>query len=771
VPDRSRLRLVVLGVLVVSLVATLLGRLWYLQVLNAPQLREAAQNQQIHDIVTPAPRGEILDDTGKPFVDNKPSLVVSVNRTALDRLGEDTKTAVLHRLARQLGKPYALLDHETTPCAYTKVPTNHGTEVVAAPVGAPWYAGPFLPCNNGLAYQPVVVSELKPTLAAAKKALQIKERPEDYPGVTVDLTAVRHYPRPEGAFASSMLGYIHLIGPKQLEALPADERSVYENAQVGFTGLEAQYEKFLRGTPGVKQVSVDHLGAVTGTVKETAPIAGDNIVTNIDAGTQAALEGQLQDAITAARHSGFTGDYAAGVVLNARTGGVVAMASEPTYPPNTFVPSVKARTYKQLGDALGSPLLDKAFGSASPPGSTFKLVSSAGLMHDRTLAPGGYSDCPTNYGDRQNFEGENGLGVIPLRTAIIVSCDTFFFALADQDWKRDQALISQHKPPREGVQNMTRAFGIAAKGGPGIDLPAGEVATGHIADRRNTKLNWEKNKKDYCAGAARRPKGSYLQQIDAHNCKYGYQFFPGDQMNEDIGQGTVTVSPLELAVAYAAIANGGTVFKPRIAKAILSPTGKVIKRIKAPVRGHLPLTKYEIGYLRDALYGVTTSLDPRGTAVSTFAGFPMNRVLVGGKTGTAELSNTDENGCWFASIGGPAGDKPQFVTVIEVNKADQGAVSAAPYVRHMWDKLYGFGGNKALFKNGVPPKSLPKVHIVEAGPPRHHHHHHHAASASTDATATGKSSTSPTSSSSSSPSALGPPPVLPARIERRAAVP
>ena len=110
-----------------------------------------------------------------------------------------------------------MLNNETTPCTYKTLHTSHGTEVVAAPDGAPWYAGPFLPCNNGLAYQPVVVSQLKPSLAAAKQALQIKEMPEDYPGVTVDLTAVRHYPRPDGALASSMLGYIQLIGPTQLD--------------------------------------------------------------------------------------------------------------------------------------------------------------------------------------------------------------------------------------------------------------------------------------------------------------------------------------------------------------------------------------------------------------------------------------------------------------------------------------------------------------------------------------------------------------------------
>ncbi|HVS67801.1 MAG TPA: penicillin-binding transpeptidase domain-containing protein [Mycobacteriales bacterium] len=710
-PDRSRLRLVVLGVLVLSLIGTLLGRLWYLQVLNAPELRAQALNQQVHDIVTAPPRGEILDDTGKPFVDNKPALVVSVNRTALDRMGKAEEEAVLRRLAKELGTPYKVLNNETTPCTYKKVHTASGIEVTSSPT----------PCNNGLAYQPVVVSELRPTLAAARKALQIKEKPEDYPGVSVELTAVRHYPRPDGAFASSMLGYIQLIGPDALNKLPPSERAVYQNAQVGVTGIEAEYEKYLRGTPGVKQVSVDHVGAVTGTVKNTAPIAGDNVITNIDAGTQAALEQELQAAIAAARHSGYTADYAAGVVLNARTGGVVAMANAPTYPPNTFVPSVKAKIYKQLQHAEGSPLVDKAFQSASPPGSTFKLISSSGLMHDGMLAPGGYADCPTNFQGRQNFEGESGLGVIPLRTALIVSCDTFFFQLGYNDWLRDNRLVNkEHKPPVEGVQNMAHAYGLGES--PGIDLPDGEVATGHIADRHNTDINWKLNKKDYCEGAARRPKGSYLQQIDAQDCKYGYIFFPGDQENEDVGQGTVTVSPLQLAVAYAALANGGTVFEPRIAKAIVSPTGKLIKRIKAPVRDHLPLTKYELDYLRNAFYGVTTSHNPPGTAVGAFAGFPMSRVLVGGKTGTAELSQTsDENGSWFVSFGGPTGQKPQFVTVIEVNKSYQGAVSAAPYVRNMWDKLYGFRGNKALFPNGVPPKKLPKVRLVEAGPPPRHH--------------------------------------------------
>jgi penicillin-binding protein 2 len=301
---------------------------------------------------------------------------------------------------------------------------------------------------------------------------------------------------------------------------------------------------------------------------------------------------------------------------------------------------------------------------------------------------------------------------------------------------------------------MARAYGYGEP--PGIDLPSSEVTSGHIADRRNTLLNWKANKKNYCAGAKRRPKGSLLQQIDADNCKYGYIFLPGEQMNEDVGQGTVLVSPLQEAVAYAAIANGGTVFEPRIAKAILSPTGKVIKRIKAPVRGHLPLPKGDLDYIRNALYGVTSSHNPTGTAVGAFAGFPMSRVLVGGKTGTAELSGTSQNGAWFASFGGPAGGKPQFVTVIEVNKAHEGADTAV-FVRNMWDDLYGLGGAKAIFPNGVPPNALPKL---QSKTPAHNHNN------------SGKGSKSTPSNSTSSPpsagtSATGLPPAVVGREDRR----
>jgi penicillin-binding protein 2 len=613
------------------------------------------------------------------------------------------------------------------------------------------------PCWGGSPYEPIPVSQLSPTTTAIKQALQIEELKSRFPGVTAELTAVRNYPRPEGAKASAILGYTEPISAAALAKLTPKQQVIQRSTNVGATGLEYSYQKYLRGKPGVREVTVDHLGSVTGTVRTTPPKPGDNVITNIDAKAQADLEKQLQNAINTARGSGYSAPFAAGVVLNARTGGVVAMGSNPTYAPNHAPPTLTVKQYKKLLHAPGTPLFDKAFQAAEPPGSTFKMISSAGLVQDGMIAPGALYDCPTTFQNRHSFEGAPGLGPISLQMAIEVSCDTFFFRLGYYDWVRDNHLVLAHKAPREGVQHMARDLGLGEN--PGIDLP--NATYGHIPDRKNARLEWEQTKHNYCKGAHRRPQGSYLQILDRNYCQTGYTFYPGDQENEDVGQGTVTVSPLQLAVAYAALANGGTVFEPRVAKAIVSPTGKVIKRIKAPVRGHIPLSKSDLDYLRQCFYSVTTGA--QGTAKAAFAGFPMGRVLVGGKTGTAELPHSPhQNNAWFVSFGGPSGQKPQYVTVIEVYKSHEGAISAAPFVRNMWDDLYGFGGAKAVFTNGVPPSKLPHVGIPTATT------HAHSGTKSGSGTTRRTSRTGPSPPSSPLTSAAGPFAVQP---ERRATGP
>jgi penicillin-binding protein 2 len=742
VTDRSRLRLVVLGVLVISLVATLLGRLWYLQVLNAHAYGVAAQHNQTRDIVTQPPRGEVLDDMGRPLIDNKTALVVSVDRTALERQ-PDGGVAVLHRLSKLLNTPYKRLHHEIQQCGLAA----NGKTITR-------------PCWAGSPYQPIPVSQLKPNVASTMRALQIEELSEDYPGVSAQLAPVRNYPKPDGALASTVLGYLTPISSAALAKLSPHQQTIQRGTEVGATGLEASYQKYLRGKPGVKEITVDALGGQTGVRKNTPSTPGDDVVTNLDAKAQADLETQLRDAITAARSQGYAAPYDAGVVMNVRTGGIVAMGSNPTYQPNHAPPTLTRHQYKKLLHASGSPLFDKAYAGSGPPGSTFKMISSSGLIQDGTMSVGGTYPCATTFQGRHSFEGATGLGNITLEHALIVSCDTYFFQLGFDDWRTDNNLIKAHQKPREGVQKMARDYGLGEN--PDVDLPG--AAYGHIPDRVNARLDWQQLHKAYCAGMNNPSFSAQHRADDRDFCLHGAEFRAGDQENEDVGQGAVTVSPLQLAVAYSALANGGTVYEPRVAKAVLSPTGKVIRRLRAPVRDHIPLSQANQAYIRTALYGVTSSTNPPGTAAGVFANFPMSQVQVGGKTGTAELSGTNQNGSWFASFGGPTGQKPQYVTVIEVNKSHEGAINAAPAAKGMFDDLYGLQGAKAIFANGMPPKLRTAVAAVVAAATGHAKSGHAKSGKGASAKNTsGKSSSgNPTSGTTTPPAtAAGLPPALP----------
>ncbi len=679
--DRSRLRLFVLRVLVVSLLLTLFGRLWYLQVLASDTYQRAAADNQLRDVVTPAPRGQVLDDVGRALVTNRTALVVSVDRLKLLRQKDGGKT-VLHRLSQVLHVPYEELHQRIQLCG----------------------GGVQKPCWNGSPYQPIPLTDR----ANTRMALQILEQKELFPGVTAELEAVRDYPRPSGALASHALGYLGPITDAELAKLPSSERDARRRDLVGRAGLEKTYDSYLRGQPGVRQVSVDHLGAVTGTVNETPPKAGDNLVTSIDASVQATLEKSLAESVDLAHRTpagGGPADWAAGVVLDAQTGHVVAIGSYPSYQPDVFVGGISQQQYDALQKAAGYPLLDKSWMSAAPPGSTFKLISTTGLVNDGTASLDGYYDCTPSYsvGSRvfRNFEGES-FGSIDLHTTIVKSCDTVYYQLAYRDWLRDNALVLAHKKPVEGVQAMARAYGLASK--TGIDLP--DEATGHIADRLNQKLRWQQLKNDYCKGAKNPTFDAYRRALDAEFCTDGWRFNPGDQLNEDIGQGTVLVSPLQLATAYAALANGGTVFSPRVGKAIVSPSGQVVQQLTAPVRGRVPASPQLLDYIRNAMYDVPIS----GTGASAFAGFPMDKVRVGGKTGTAEVgANGEFENAWFASFAGLPGHKPQFVAVVMVSKGGQGGVVAAPAVRKIWDTVFGVEGQKAAFRTGAPPTALPHV--------------------------------------------------------------
>ncbi|MDT7570196.1 MAG: penicillin-binding protein 2 [Actinomycetota bacterium] len=685
---RSGLRLFVLRVLVISVLLTLLGRLWYLQVYAAARYTKAAQDNRIREVVQPAPRGMIYDSSGRRIVENRTVMVISVNRSII-RAERDGGKDVLARLAGVIGIRAVDIARLITPC---------GSRY---PDGTP-SRGPD--CWNGSPYQPVPVrSYSADDPRQAQPALKILEHREDFPGVTAELQPVRYYP--DGTMAAHLLGYLAPI----TDAERKDPKYAgLTTAKVGRGGVEQTYDVPLRGHDGVQELLVDKDGNVTGVQSDTKPQAGDSLILSLDENVQKLAESALQKGIVAARQRTdrnrggihYKAPTGAVVVMEARTGRIAAMASYPSYDPSIFTkPILPTATYKALTDPKkGAPLYSNATQGTFAPGSTFKLVSTAAAVAAGNSLTG-YYPCPPalRVGNRlfRNFEGET-FGTINFRTTLIKSCDTVYYGLAYREWQRDGGTKKNPKA-REVFPKMAKSFGFGSP--TGIDLPSDSA--GLITDRAYKQANWDAMKDDYCLGAKRRPPGSYLQLIDQEACTDGWRYNAGDAANFSIGQGDVTVSPLQLATAYAALANGGTLYEPRLAKALLSADGTRVTPIPSKVKGKLPVAPGTLAYIRSALTEVTK---PGGTAQAAYAGFPQG--LVAGKTGTADVHDKQPTG-WFASFA-PAAN-PRYVVVAMITEAGTGGSVSAPVTRQIYDGIFGLEGHKALLPGGALPSKLPVV--------------------------------------------------------------
>ena len=675
--DRARLRLVVLRVLVASILLTLLGRLWFLQVASGEDYDLAASANRVREVVAPAPRGEVLDVTGAPLVRNRTALVVSVNRSLLLR-ERDRGQAVLERLAPLVGKTPEALAQEIRPCGGKVEP----------------------PCWRGSPYQPVPVAEYAATdTEGLQRVLAVEEHREDFPGVTAQFAAVRDYP--QGTLAAHLLGY---LGPiSEPEVGTPEFEGVRPSALVGRAGVEATYDAALRGRDGVEQLLVDHVGRVTGKAGETVPRSGDTLVLSLHAGVQRAAEEALQRAVDKARRipsrNGdglLRADSGSVVVMEARTGRVVAMASYPSYDPSVFVGGATPAEFADLVDeSKGAPLVFRAIQGGYAPASTFKPISVAAAVESGDYPLRGRYPCPGRYaplGGKSNF-GAVGFGTIDLRTALVKSCDTVFYKFAYEQWQRDGG-NDPGPEPRDPMVRMAQAFGLGEP--TGVDLPSERGGT--IADRAYIRERWEATKDNRCKGAVNAELPSERRRANREFCDDGYRFRGGDAANFAIGQGDTLVTPLQLATVYAAVANGGQRVTPHVGRALLSPDGAV-REIAPPGKGPVPVRPEVLEYIREALGGVT---QPGGTASGSFVGMP---VPVGGKTGTGEVANKQDTS-WFASFAPAAG--ADLVVVGMVSQGGTGGTVAAPMVREVYDAIYGVG-RPALLPDGRLPERLPAM--------------------------------------------------------------
>ena len=683
---RSKVNLIIFQTLVFSLMFALFGRLFYLQVLESDKYQDAAISIQSRDVVTPAVRGAITDINGTPMVVDLPGLVVSINRIEIDKQ-PDKGVKVLAQVANLFKLEYSDIYQRTRLCGELPKDNRAG-------------------CWNGTRYQPI------PLVGNASQdiALKIMENADLYPGVEVQSVPIRSYPSLEGENVAHVLGY---VGSVTDEDLKNPEINYYRNEVVGKTGLEIKYNQYLRGTPGVRTFLVNRKEIVTKQNKNISAIAGNNLITNIDAKLQAGVEKSLEAAVKRARASGYRGDSGAAVVLEIKTGRVLAMASYPTYDPAIWQ---KGLTVKQAEDLFsetkGVPALSRPLQGLFAPASTFKSVSVV------AAAAAGYSlnttyNCPATIeiGNRtfKNFDSI-AAGRIPLDVGLAISCDSLWYQISYDEWVRDGGL----KPKASANDYFFKAakdFGVGLL--TGIDLPS--ELKGRLPDRQ-WKQNWyEQNKDFYCNYKQRAQKQdltAYLIEIARENCIDGNKVRAGDAVNFSIGQGDTLVTPLRLAQIYAAIANNGTYYKPQVARAIVDVDGKLIKEFQPEVADTVKAEQSTWDFLHRALRMVVT----RGTAAGVFAGFP---VEVSGKTGTAQVFGKNPNGSakddtsWFASYG-PTND-PQYAVVMMVSQGGFGASTSGLGVRNIYETLFGVSGNKvnpekAIFPNGVP-STIAKVDL------------------------------------------------------------
>jgi penicillin-binding protein 2 len=622
--EKASSRLKVLALLVAVMFAALGTRLWFLQVLASEQFRTEADNNQTRVVESDARRGNIRTADGKPLVRNVGSLEVRVDKQALDASGEADR--VLLELSDLLQIPVKDLRDSINDQKYFD-------------------------------YQP------KPVAEFVKKnvALYLSERSDQFPGVDVHPTSVRDYP--QGREAAHIIGNVGLIQKEQLE--DPRYRGYGQSDLVGRTGLELQYEKYLRGTKGRQKFIVNADSEPVRALGEVAPTPGDDLVLTIDSSIQKAVEEELFRGLENARiqvdEAGGKGlllkaPAGAAVVMDVKTGGVVAMASYPSYDPRWFVKGITPDENRYLYESSQAPSVNRAIGLTYKPGSIFKPLVALAAVKEGIASLGSYYPCPAEWtapGDTSGAVFTNwsstDLYSMNIAESLRTSCDTVYYQFGYDFWAR-------WRPDSFGVNNepfqrdlRQWGFGTPAE----IDLPGSQ------------------------AGVI--PDAEFAAQ---HPDIYPDGWVPGGDVLLAIGSGDTLVTPLQMATAYSALANGGHLCRPHVVDKIVDADKNVVKTVGGRCDVQLPYTQAQLNSINLALQSVPAS----GTAQSAFAGFPLSTYPVAGKTGTAERPGFQSTS-WFSSFA-PAND-PRYAVVVMVEEGGYGSQTAAPIARHIYEHLFG----------------------------------------------------------------------------------
>ena len=658
--ESNHVRLSAVGIVAVSLFLALFMRLWFLQGIDRQEFEAASVTNRLRVITAEGPRGRILDRNGKVLVDNRTSIVVSLDRSPLREMEDDEREALFVQLADTLDR-----------------------------LGVPTKVAHIQKRYDDKRYAPQAYVPIAEDVPEAVE-VHLMERADRFPGVVVERTAIRVYPY--GQVAVQLLGYVGEINETELTdrggtvpgatsttttttTTAAEEaeapRKPYElGDSIGKGGVERAYEDDLRGIPGKRTIEVNAQGDLVDVVSVDEPRPGDDVWLSIDVDLQAHAERLLEAKIQSLRggrdRDGNTLNVPQGsvVVQDPTNGQILAMASYPDYDPSLTVNGISQDTWTMLNDPnSGQPLVNWALQGTYAPGSTFKLFSAYAGLRTGWLGQGNeVINDPGTY-EIDNCSGEKCVvqnagaephGTVDLRKSLTVSSDVYYYRMADKFWQ----LRGQMGPTP--IQDAAAEFGLGER--TGIELP-GENA-GRLPTPESRREAYEANPEVFLHGDWR----------------------AGDNVNMAIGQGDVLTTPLQLANSYSTFANGGTLYEPVVAVKVTRPKDatlppaqegnyEVVREITAEVAGKVEFQGDQHQKIFDGLVGVTQS--PGGTAHQSWQATPTAWPMAG-KTGTAQVNNKADSALFVGW--GPAAPMvpPQYTISVVIPEAGFGGTVAAP---------------------------------------------------------------------------------------------
>ncbi len=474
----------------------------------------------------------------------------------------------------------------------------------------------------------------------------LEENQREFPGVAVERVFVRAYP--SGSRAAHVVGS---VGEIDEEELKEDQyKGLEPGDEIGQGGVEYAYDRFLRGEPGLTKIQVNALGQPTpgGQLVSQPPTPGDSLKLTIDADVQAAGESALAS-------FGLPGAF---VTMNVDSGEILGMGSFPTFDPAVFTkPMTQAQVNELYRDDVSAPLTNRATESYYPTGSTFKIITAlAALEGGQVSLTEPIVDGGSITVGGQEFQNAGGvaLGTVDMVSALQVSSDVYFYTLGLRMWETNQ------------LQDWAGKLGIGKESG--LDLP-GETE-GLVPSKK-----WRDDL--FAEGNTERPWSA------------------GDNIQLAIGQGDLQTNPLQLALAYAALANGGKIVTPHVGLEVEDAAGRVLQEFDPPVRRQVKIDPTYRAAILDGLHRAAQA--PGGTSYGVFGGFPIE---VAGKTGTAERPGHGDQS-WYAVVA-PYPD-PRVVTIVTVEEGGFGAEAAAPAALRILEAHFHKQASEIEAENGGSP--------------------------------------------------------------------